>query len=104
MKSVTLFILAVIDTEHTVIRSYTCYHHEDAPAPDASEANNMTSIMKQMDRTKAAVREGIMYRGLNLIWVRWAVNPWRMSCFHQQSGPGIHQTHKPPLQHKSQGV
>ena len=56
MKSVTLFILAVIDTEHTVIRSYTCYHHEDGPAPDASEANNITSIMKQMDRTKAAVR------------------------------------------------
>ena len=25
-------------------------------APDASEANNITSIMKQMDRTKAAVR------------------------------------------------
>ena len=33
-----------------------CYHHEDASVPDASEANNMTSIMKQMDITKAAVR------------------------------------------------
>ena len=58
MKSVTLFIITIIDNEDTVIGSYTCYHQEDAPAPDASEPNNMTSIMKQMDRTKAAVRGG----------------------------------------------
>ena len=53
----TLLIITAIDIENTVIRRYTYYHHEDAPAPDASEPHNITSITKQMDRTKAAVRE-----------------------------------------------